>query len=145
MKFQHLLIATPLLCLTLLLGCGGGQEPGFGQIKGNVTIDSQPAPEGTRVRFYYQEDNSSFFTIVKADGSYHYAPPSAAPLRTGNYQVAVEPITTTTTMDATGLSVSQPIPGAPKSYGKYSTPDGSGLEVTLSGGSVEYDIAIESK
>lgn len=145
MNFQHLWPLTPLLCLSLLLGCGGGSDPGFGQVQGNVTVDSQPAPEGTRVRFHHRDDDSSFLTLVKEDGSYRYVPPSGAPLRTGDYRVSVEPITTITITDDSGLSVSQPIAGAPKSYGKYSDPKNSGLEVSLSSGAAEYDIAIESK
>jgi hypothetical protein len=145
MNLQRLLGLTPLLCLSVLLGCGGGSELGFGQIQGNVTVNSQPAPAGTRLRFHHREDNSTFLTFVKEDGSYHYAPPSGAPLRTGDYRVSVEPITLTTFRDDSGLSISQPIAGAPKSYGKYSDPENSGLEVSLSSGAVEYDIAIESK
>lgn len=128
--------------LLFLLGCGGGPEPGFGEVSGQVTIDGQPAPEGTRIRFQHKEDSSSFTTVVKGDGSYSYKPPREAPLQEGDYQVSVEPVTTTTRTDESGLSVSEAIPGAPKSYGKFSDPKQSGLEVTLSRSAVEFDIAV---
>jgi hypothetical protein len=128
--------------LLICLGCGDGPEPGFGQVSGKVTIDGQPAPEGTRIRFQHKEDSSSFMTVAKEDGSYNYKPPREAPLQEGDYLVSVEPITTTTRTDESGLSVSEEIPGAPKSYGKFSDPKQSGLEVTLSSSSVDYDIAV---
>ncbi|MEX0792841.1 MAG: hypothetical protein WD045_06865 [Pirellulaceae bacterium] len=145
MFFQRISSYAPLLGLTLLLGCGGSAEPGFGQVQGKVTVDSEPAPTGTRVRFQHQEDGSAFLAIVKDGGSYNYTPPSGAPLRTGDYRISVEPITMTTITDEAGMSASQPISGAPRSYGKYSKPETSGLAVTLSNGSAEYDIAIQSK
>lgn len=131
-----------MLGLLILLGCGGGPEPGFGEVRGQITVDGQPAPEGTRIRFQHKEDSSSFSTVVKEDGSYSYEPPREAPLKEGDYLISVEPITTTTRTDASGLSVSEKIPGAPKSYGKFSDPKQSGLEVTLSQSAVEYDIAV---
>lgn len=139
------IVAASVLCLAFVCGCGGQGDPGFGSVEGKVTIDSEPAPEGTRIRFHHQEDNESFLAIVKLDGAYRYDPPPNAPLRTGDYRISIQPITTTTTTDESGMSISQPISGAPKSYGKYSDPKNSGLEVTLSSGAEQYDIAIESK
>lgn len=131
-----------LLGLCVALGCGGGPEPGFGQVSGKVTIDGQPAPEGTRVRFHHKSDGSAFMTRVQEDGNYSYKPPREAPLMEGEYHVSVEPITTITRTDESGLSVSENIPGAPKSYGKFTDPKQSGLEVTLSRSAVEYDIQV---
>ena len=107
-------------------------------------VDSQPAPAGTRVRFHHIEDQTSFFAIVDESGNYSYQPPAEAPLKSGEYQVGVEPVSTTTTVDETGLSVETAVAGAPESYGKYSEPSESGLNVVLTEGQVEFDIDIQS-
>lgn len=134
------------LCVGALIGCNHSGAAGFGGVHGVVSVDSQPAPAGTRVRFRHRTDpNAMFFAIVDESGSYAYQPPSQAPLKEGEYAIAIEPVTKRIMTDDSGLSVSHTIPGAPKSYGKFSNLSQSGLAATLDGGKVEYDIQITSR
>lgn len=126
-------------------GCSGSLGPGFSGVQGSVSVNSKPAPRGTRIKFRHCEDQSSFVAIVDESGSYSYQPPQEAPLKAGAYQVGVEPVTSTTAVDQTGLAVETAAVGVPKSYGKYSNPAQSGLEVTLSNSLVEFNIDISSK
>ncbi|QDS88006.1 hypothetical protein EC9_21920 [Rosistilla ulvae] len=127
----------------LMFGCSPAPPAGFGEVHGTVSVDSKPAPEGTRVRFLHAEDDATaFFAMVNANGEYSYKPPTMAPLKPGVYHISVEPVSTQTTTDSTGLSVESPDAQKPKDYGKYSDPEKSGLTTTLEDGSVQYDIEI---
>ncbi|TWT33381.1 hypothetical protein [Blastopirellula retiformator] len=134
------------LCVGIAIGCHDSGAGGLGGVHGVLSVDSQPAPVGTRVRFRHRTDpNTAFFAIVDARGGYAYQPPSQAPLKAGEYEIAIEPVTKIITTDDSGLSISRAIPGAPKSYGKFSNLSKSGLATTLNDGKVEYDIQITSR
>lgn len=88
------------------------------------------------------DDQSSFFAIVDESGMYSYQPPAEAPLKTGEYQVGVEPMASATTVDETGLAVESAVAGKQKSYGKYSDPSKSGLTIALTEGQANLDIDV---
>ncbi len=138
---RSIVMLSAICCLCFSVGCSDA-EPGFGGVQGTVTVDSQPAPVGTRVKFRHIDDQSSFFAIVGESGMYSYEPPVEAPLKTGEYQVGVEPVASTTTVDGTGLAVESAAAGKRKSYGKYSDPSESGLTIALTEGHANLDIDV---
>ncbi|UUO05778.1 hypothetical protein M4951_20700 [Blastopirellula sp. J2-11] len=132
--------------VSVLVGCGASSIDSFGSVHGVVLVDAKPASPGTRIRFRHRQDpTTTFYTMVDDSGGYSYRPPQEAPLKSGEYEIAVEPLTTTTKLDESGLSVETVIRGAPKNYGKYSQLSQSGLAATLTSGKVKCDIDITSR
>lgn len=140
----RVLIFCSLCCLTA--GCFSSGPDGFGTVHGVVTVNSKPAPDGTRLRFQHAEDASCMFVAIINDaGHYSYAPPTQAPLKQGAYKVAYDPVTSTTQVDSTGLAVEVVSSGAAKGYGDYTDLKKSGLTATLTDGSVEFSFDIPRK
>lgn len=141
LKFTAVLIVP----CCLLLGCFSSGPSGFGDVHGQVRVNSEPVPQGTRICFQHQDDASiAFFAIVDDAGRYSYRPPQEAPLKEGEYCISLQAIATTTTVDSTGLAIETSNRGAANKYGKYSDPAASELVATLTTSSVEYDIEIAS-
>ena len=133
-----------VLCLGLL-GCGDASHGPSG-VEGTVLVDSQPAPKGTVICFQHQTAPSENFTVVVEDeGNYKFRRPPGVSIEPGNYVVVVRPLNRTTTTGDHGLPVDVPIPGAPQSYGRYSSADESDLHVELAEGAVQpFDIQIST-
>ncbi|PQO25810.1 hypothetical protein C5Y96_23680 [Blastopirellula marina] len=127
----------------MLAGCEEA-KPGLKGVQGKVTVDGQPAPEGSQVSFNLVGGSYSFTTRTSATGEYSYLPPPQAPLEAGEYEVAVLPPPSQTTTDETGLSIEVKTKGAPKNYGKFSDPKSSGIKATLGGEVITLDIAVET-
>jgi len=132
-----------LLIMAVVVGCQEA-KPGLKGVKGSVSLDGKPAPEGAQVTFKLVDDDYSFTTRTSADGTYEYMPPDFAPLRKGSYQVAVLPPGGKVVTDETGLSVEEVEKGTPKTYGKFSNPSKSGVTANLGGDLVTLDIAVET-
>ncbi|WDI43322.1 carboxypeptidase-like regulatory domain-containing protein [Bremerella sp. P1] len=132
-----------MLLAATVAGCQEAQT-GLKGVKGNVTLDGAPAPEGVQVRFTEVGGDYSFTTRTSADGTYEYLPPEFAPLKRGNYHVAVLPPGGKTVTDETGLSVEEKVKGAPTNYGKYSVPSKSGITAELGDSVVNLDIQVET-
>jgi len=56
-----------MLAIALTLGCGGGDKPSSIDVKGTVTLDSKPIPEG-EISFYVTGQSPTIFPIK--DGAY---------------------------------------------------------------------------
>lgn len=108
-----------------------------------MTIDGQPAPEGTRIEFHLSSGDYTFTVRTKSDGAFHYLPAKEAPLKMGAYQVAVLPPAAATTITQSGVTVSEKATG-PKSYGDYSNSKKSGIQVDLEEDVVTLDINIKT-
>ncbi|WP_144972767.1 DUF4198 domain-containing protein [Bremerella volcania] len=135
--------ATILLLVLVVMGCEEA-KPGLKGVQGKVTVDGQPAPEGTQVSFNLVGGSYTFTTRTDAAGGYAYLPPPQAPLEQGEYEVAILPPPSQTTVDETGLSVEVKTKGASKSYGKFSDPKMSGIKTTLGGDVITLDISVET-
>lgn len=124
-------------------GCFSSGTDGFGDVHGTVFINSQPAPQGTRIRFQHaQEKATAFYAVVDEEGAYRYEPPGLAPLEEGAYLVAIDPMLSSTVVDSTGLSVEVPADARSNNYGRYSDVKESNLKVNLTRGRVEFNIEI---
>lgn len=132
-----------LLSATFVPGCFSSGADGFGDVHGAVSINAQPAPQGTRIRFQHAQDKATaFYVIVDEEGTYRYEPPSLAPLKEGAYLVAIDPMLSSTVVDSEGLSVEVPIDTSVDNYGRYSDVEESDLRVNLTRGRVEFNIEI---
>jgi len=135
--------AAVLLLVFVLAGCEESKS-GLKGVQGKVTVDGQPAPEGSQVSFNLVGGSYTFTTRTDAAGEYAYLPPPQAPLERGEYEVAVLPPPGETTVDETGLSVEVETKGAPRSYGKFSNPKLSGIRTTLGGDVITLDISVKT-
>ena len=131
------------LAAVTAIGCQESAS-GLKGVKGNVKLDGAPAPEGVQVRFTQVDGDYAFTTRTAADGSYEYLPPEFAPLKRGNYLVAVLPPGGETVTDEMGLSVEVQEKGAAKHYGKFSDPNKSGITTQLGDQVVSLDIEVNT-
>ncbi|WP_437231027.1 hypothetical protein SH661x_002269 [Planctomicrobium sp. SH661] len=144
---QHLRCLNWLgVCGVLLAGCGESAQPSISGVSGTVLIDSQNATPGTTISFFSRSDESNTFTTVVGEGGrYEYKPSAVSQVAPGEFVAVVRPVSSKTVQDAHGMTMSVPIPGAPKSYGKYSDVKKSDLTVNLTPGKTEkFDIAIQT-
>lgn len=133
-----------IVSVALFSGCYSSGEGGFGDVHGSVSVNSQPAPQGTRVRFQHTNDKgTAFYAVVDDQGQYRYQPPKLAPLKEGTYHVAVDPVRSTTVIDDSGLSIEVASDTKVKKFGSFSDFDKSNLKTDLSQGSVEFNIEIK--
>ncbi|WP_207396446.1 hypothetical protein [Bremerella alba] len=135
--------AAILLLVLVVAGCEEAKS-GLKGVQGKVTVDGQPAPEGSQVSFNMVGESYTFTTRTDAAGEYAYLPPPQAPLEPGEYEVAILPPPSQAIEDETGLSVEVKTKGAPKSYGKFSNPRSSGIKTTLGGDVITLDITVET-
>lgn len=135
-----------LLIFGVLTGCGRPSAPTISGIYGSVEINSVAAPPGTLISFVNREnDSDSFTTNIGENGSYDYQPPGSIRIPPGEYVAVIRPVTSKTVVDEDGMQRDEPIPGAPKSYGKYSEVKTSDLVVQLKPGSAEkFDISVQT-
>lgn len=135
-----------LCSLLVLMGCSGQHSPEISGVYGSVKIDSRIAAPGTLVSFINREnDSDAFTTVVGADGKYEYAPPAKIVISPGEFIAVIRPQNSRTVEDSNGMPQAESIPGAPKSYGKYSDVKKSDLSVQLGPGKArQFDIAIQT-
>lgn len=133
-------------CCLAFIGCNSSDQ-GISRVSGTVQINGSAAPEGTFVRFSnVTNESDAFLTAVNSEGHYDYVPPQQVLLAAGNYRVALLPLRRRTEVGANNMSRDVVIVGAPVSYGDYSDPQTSGLQVELRAGQDEiFDIEITTK
>ena len=136
----------PLLILSVMCGCFKKSSPEISGIYGSVEINSATAAPGTLISFINREnDSDSFSTVVSENGTYDYRPPSSIKIPPGEFIAVIRPQYSRTVEDENGMPQEEVIPGAPKSYGKYSDARKSDLVVRLESGKKEkFDISIRT-
>ena len=138
-KNSHWAKSAALCCgCFVIVGCGGVYDAA---VEGVVTLDNNPVPRGT-VSFNPVGDGPTAYGLIESDGSYVLRTGREDGLPAGQYRVSVvanEPPAVERT--AAG---GPPPPGAPITPAWYRTPNTSGLEFTIEGGSNEINLELTS-
>ncbi|MFO0899630.1 MAG: hypothetical protein U0836_19555 [Pirellulales bacterium] len=126
-----------LLALALCVGCGESLPT----VSGKVTIDGKPVPEGM-ISFQPQPSGAIAVAPIRPDGSYEVKTGTATGLKPGEYIIVVQ--------------APKGIPPAPTAQNpnpkferwvpaKYGNPETSGLQLTVTSGSITHNLDLKSK
>lgn len=122
--------------LFTLVGCGGLKT---NPVEGVITYqDGTPMPGGGQITFTPVDPDVKISArgIIKEDGTYKMGTESLADgVLEGTYRVAIVP--------TPPKNLNRPPPGWPPLNKKYTNPQKSGLETTVTRGRNTYDITVE--
>lgn len=125
-----------LFALTLLVGCGGPES----RVTGVVSLGGKPLPRGT-VTFKPVAGGALAVSRIADNGGYELFTGREAGLKAGDYQVSVLANAESGPPPANG---GPPPPGKPITPPWYNTPETSGLQFTVEGGSNEINLELTS-
>ena len=129
---SFLLLAVTGACF--LTGCGGRELPEgtFGQVKGRLTLDGKPVPDGTTLVLLHKNKGYTATGAVLDDGYYTASFRGGLDLLTGVYAVSVTaPVEQETTAN----------PNSPEAYAKMMEAGPEGEEKNDSGFPAKYTSA----
>lgn len=135
--------------LSLLSGCGGGSNLPSGEtgtVRGKVTYNGGPVPQGTTVIFMRDEDGLLGTGTVDANGEYLLRMRDGLKIVTGVYRVSVAPPNVAANLDQDEIMKMQmegnlPDPATVKEVPlKYRSPEESTLVFDVQPGSNTFDI-----
>ncbi|QDV30495.1 hypothetical protein Spb1_24290 [Planctopirus ephydatiae] len=140
-----------LLMVGLLLtiaGCGSSNLPAgtTGTVRGTVTYNGKPVPEGSTVIFVREKDGLLASGVTDSSGDYRLRMRDGLKIVTGSYRVSVTPPVVEATLNQDEIMKLQqggklPVPAAVKEVPlKYRSPEGSKLVCDVKDGSNSFDI-----
>lgn len=140
------IISALIFAILSFAGCTGGSrlpDGDTGTVKGKVTSNGKPVPDGTSIVFLHKDKGLTASSAIATDGTYSLRMRRGDAILVGDYQIGVTPPTTEMTAAEADAAITGEAPAAkewPEIPKKYQNPETSEVTFTVKAGENTFDL-----